>query len=147
MHKALGVAPWPVEVEHRKREEEPKVELKIKGSSLRATWKQEDDTLSISDSESVQEPSKALDDDGEEGRYNIGQGSRKRQRPNDLHAVFTTDDDEDGEVLSTSSEEEGAEPPVKRRRTDRSPGSAERKRGYWLSKGIGFGDGDGDESS
>jgi non-canonical poly(A) RNA polymerase PAPD5/7 len=91
------------------------------------------------------------DREDEEGRYGIGareQPPTKRRRTGtiqDTHTVFTTDDDNDDELIATDEEDSleeyesgGAEesPNPKTVRQDK-------RRAYWLSKGIGNGAVDG----
>lgn len=95
----------------------------------------------------------------EEGRYGIGardQPLNKRRKIGtqvDMHTVYTTDDDEDDEVVAASaindeevSLEEGEYVPgAEEDGTDIKSSEQDKRRAYWLSKGIGPGSVDDDD--
>jgi len=97
-------------------------------------------------------------DEEEGGRYDIGRRPppRKRQKTGKqegAHAVFTTDDEEGGELISTfvhytDEEEEEAyayasdegrefHGELRSKATSADP-KVDKRRSYWLSKGIGI---------
>ncbi|KAG6915743.1 hypothetical protein DXG01_010040 [Tephrocybe rancida] len=91
------------------------------------------------------------DDDDEEGRYKIGrhQPPSKRQRTGnmkDSHVTFTTDEDsaseDEKEELHYGSDIEVIEPPPMsgRSSSSRDTEKADKRRSYWLSKGVGIED-------
>lgn len=110
-------------------------------SSVRNAWKEAE---GASDDEyrhrHRQEP-KIEDDEG--GRYEIGRSlpPRKRRRmgrQEDKHTVFIPDDDDDGH--NTSEEELHYVSDTSRaNRRERYNPVNEKRRSYWLSKGIGLG--------
>ncbi|KAH6902452.1 hypothetical protein BKA70DRAFT_1306935 [Coprinopsis sp. MPI-PUGE-AT-0042] len=150
----------------------PKRELQIQGAAKRAAPSQEVDELSEEDG--YREAGSRLglngygeDDDDEDdagGRYAIGQPPRKRVRTGnaaqDNHTVFVTDDDEEDGRNSGSEEDEDEsryrhrrDPGREKERLSRDPSREQeeqerndKRRSYWLSKGIGPGLG-GDEYS
>lgn len=88
-----------------------------------------------------------LEEDAEEGdRYDIGryQPLKKRRKTGgreDAHTVFTTDDDEwEGSQDSLDEEEEGAYANKVESPKRKSDLPNDKRRSYWLSKGIGLDD-------
>lgn len=159
LHKIVGVKPKPI-VKHAEdiiHSGASRPELKIKGSSsaVKATRSHDDNPLE-EDADGDEAHDRAMrqlegDDEDEDGRYNIGQPPRKRQKTGgmgDYHTVFVTDDDEAESGQCTSDEDEVRPPKEKPRSASKgrpprkSLDSEEvaRNRDYWLSKGIGFGD-------
>ena len=104
-----------------------------------------------SDIEEIEKPERRDHSEEEGGRYGIGvrgQPPSKRRRvgtAQDTHTVFTTDDEEEeeGMIVSTITDEgesldeyEASGPEDAR---DSKTAQQDRRRSYWLSKGIGTG--------
>lgn len=90
----------------------------------------------------------AEEEEEEEGRYRIGrqQPPSKRQRTGsgkDAHITFMTDEEtlseDEKEDLHYGSDIEIIEGPSMRPPSSRDSGKADKRRSYWLSKGIGIG--------
>jgi non-canonical poly(A) RNA polymerase PAPD5/7 len=95
----------------------------------------------------------ATGDEEEEGRYDISRQQppskrRKTGRPQDFHTIFTTDDEDELIVGDTADEDAHyASDGVLENSASRDPEKADKRRSYWLSKGIGLGSGAGDDST
>jgi non-canonical poly(A) RNA polymerase PAPD5/7 len=91
------------------------------------------------------------DEEEEGGRYDIGRQPPKKRRKTgklkDTHTVFIPDTDDDEEDGNRFDEEEGdgnSKQDDARERSRRD--DSDRRRSYWLSKGIGFGEGNDDDN-
>lgn len=124
-------------------------------NSVRLAWQEAENDVNANDSNAARRRGRELGaDDEEEGRYDIvRQPTNKRRKmghPQASHMVFTTDEEEDELVARTNSsgEEDGeyASDGDREGLLISRDSKVEKRRSYWLSKGIGI-SGNGDDSS
>ncbi|KAG6839850.1 hypothetical protein C0991_011086, partial [Blastosporella zonata] len=147
LHNLLGVKPQPaVTVANgsaSKNKGAKSLSSNTEAASVKSAWQEAD-----REPESHHKRHHEADEDDEEGRYTIGrqQPPSKRQRTGsrrDTHVTFTTDEDsqseDEKEDLGYGSDIEIIERPTSARSsTSKDPEKADKRRSYWLSKGVGI---------
>lgn len=160
LHTLLGRKPQPSVVNGAGSKNDPKGNGNLPSSSsgaksVQSAWKEADPGSDHDDGHHSRRRSRHTNgEDEEEGRYDISRQQpplkrRKIGKVQDAHTVFTTDDEED-ELIGddTAGEEEHyTSDGALEKLASRDPEKVDKRRSYWLSKGIGLGSRAGDDSS
>jgi non-canonical poly(A) RNA polymerase PAPD5/7 len=155
LHSILGVKPLPTVVKHIQTDEEDCYKPNSPSSRRQASkivedaWEETRNSRDYAYDESYRprQHHRVTDEDG--GRYDIGRHPPKKRRKtgraiDDHPVIFVDDDDDDGRRGYDYDAEEGDYEDCHEGDVDRYPSYSEksrddRRRSYWLSKGIGPG--------
>lgn len=148
LHSILGVKPLPTVVKHAQTDEKIYRPISSKQQASQVVedaWEETKQSRDYEESCHPRQHYRVGDDREEGGRYDIGRPSKKRRRSGrtkDDNAVIFVDDDDDDGAGTEEGEYDSHEDDIDEYRPYSEKPRNDKRRSYWLSKGIGPSDAD-----